>query len=149
MLSQRKHPEKQFEITNLLASCQTAETCDQRKKSHDLPAALDPYQTPNLQDIIVCDSLGTLDFSGLPPAAARFAETHLNLNSPALKSQRAGIIAGIQSMTVALGTNARKRLRSLPPPTVGFRSLYYQQLKHLGQTLGGGSLANLPISNKK
>lgn len=132
-LSTQSHaPLRRFDITNLVASCNKEDTCGHKHGSHDVPNDLNPYLAKQLHLAMPCDSMGELYNASLSPAAWNFAQTQLNLNAPGLKSVRATVISHLQKRTIALGTNARRRLANLSTQGVGFISLHAQILGHFG-----------------
>lgn len=122
------NPNRRFDITNLAACCQRDHTCGHRKGQQQLPEELHPYLTSGLHLKFHCDSGGALSAEGLSLEAANFAFDVLKLNDLAFKSLRATVIRGLRQQTIALGANARRRIRRLSSEGVGFKSLYYQEL---------------------
>lgn len=132
LLSQIHHPSRRFDIHNLVASCHKNDTCGHKHGSHSVPNALNPYLAKQLHFAMPCDSMGELYNASLSAAAWNFAQTQLNLNAPGLKSVRATVISHLQKRTIALGTNARRRLANLSTQGVGFISLHAQILGRFG-----------------
>ncbi len=137
--SQYDNQARRFDITNLVAACQTSHTCGHAHGRHSVPAELDPYRSPGLHSKLSCHSSGELEACGLSAAAEEFAlgakgseAPTLNLNDPGLISRRELIIVQLMQQTVALGTNAKRKLRSLSTHGVGFQSLHYQYLARFG-----------------
>jgi uncharacterized protein (TIGR02646 family) len=133
--SQHEAPTRRFDITNLVASCETASTCGRKHDSNSVPDELHPYLAADLHLAFHCSSLGELSSSTLSAMARQFAFEDLNLNDPGLKSQRAKIMATLMQYTIAAGTNARKKLKDLPTRGTGFMSLYAQLLGRFGYAI--------------
>jgi uncharacterized protein (TIGR02646 family) len=130
---------RRFDIHNLVACCQDNKTCGHKHKSHPVPDELNPYLARNLHRSMLCHSTGELynatDAHALSAQAWKFAQVHLNLNSPELQMTRKVVMSQIQKQTIALGTNARKRIKNLSTKDVGFLSLHQQLLGRFGFTL--------------
>lgn len=133
--SQHDAPHLRFVITNLVASCETTDTCGHNHGSLSVPDELHPYSAPDLHLAFKCDSLGELTSSSLSAAAQQFAFVQLNLNHPGLKAQRKIVIAKLQQYTLAAGTNARRKLKHLSTRSTGFISLHFQELGRFGFAL--------------
>ena len=129
--SQNDKETRRFDITNLVAACQSNETCGHGHGSDSVPDELNPYVAACLHKAFHCDSNGELSAINLSASAETFAMQKLNLNAPGFKSQRALLISKLMQHTISLGTNARQRIKNLSTSNVGFRSLHYQILgKH-------------------
>lgn len=125
------NPKRRFDITNLIASCQVKGCCGDQRKQNPLPDTLNPYIAANLDEAFHCSSSGELSNSNLASEAFKYAEQNLNLNCLALKTQRATVIFKLRQHTIALGANARKKIKNLSTKDTGFISLHYQVLgKH-------------------
>ena len=133
--SQHEAPARRFDITNLVASCETATTCGHNHGSNSVPDELHPYLVADLHLAFKCSSLGELTSTTLSANAHHFAFNDLNLNAPGLKTQRQNVISKLRQYTLAAGTNARKKLKHLPTRGTGFMSLYTQILGPFGYTL--------------
>ena len=132
LVSQDAAPSRRFDITNLVACCQPPETCGHNHGSHSIPDDINPYLVSNLHTAMYCQSDGELYPESLTSDAWEFANLRLNLNAPGLKTLRAEIIRKLRQETIALGTNARRRVASLSKPSVGFISLHAQELGRFG-----------------
>lgn len=134
MIPQIVAPNSVFDIGNLVASCQDNQTCGHKHGERPVPNDLNPYLSVDLHLAFHCGSDGELDTGPkpLPPASEDFAFTQLALNAPGLKSARETVLRSVRQHSIALGTKARKRLKNLPDPGVGFRSLYHQELEKFG-----------------
>lgn len=128
-----------FDVHNLVACCQDNKTCGHMHKNHPVPDELNPYRAENLHRAMPCHSTGelynTTDAHALSQQAWAFAQVHLNLNSQELKMTRKVVMAAIRERTIALGSNARKRIKNLSTKDVGFLSLHHQLLSRFGFTL--------------
>lgn len=133
--SQLHAPARRFDITNLVASCETKSTCGIHHESDSVPDDLHPYIAQDLHLAFYCSSLGELSSDVLPESAREFAFKKLNLNTPGLKTQRTIVITRLRQYTIALGTNAKKRLKKLSTRKTGFISLHFQELSRFGYTL--------------
>jgi hypothetical protein len=144
--SQKENQNRRFDVTNLMAACQSQDTCGHGHGEASVPGELNPYLVTKLHRHFHCAGDGTLTACGLSTEAEDFAfgTVSLNapgpntrplavyLNAPGLKSQRQGIIRRLMSQTISLGTNARQNLRNLSTRDRGFRSLHYQFLSEHG-----------------
>lgn len=130
---------RRFDVHNLVASCQDTRTCGHKHKNHPVPDELNPYLAKNLHRAMPCHSTGELynatDADALSPQAWAFAQVHLNLNAPELQMIRRVVIAQIYKQTIALGSNARKRIKNLSTKEIGFISIHHQLLGRFGFTL--------------
>lgn len=133
--SQHDAPARRFDITNLVASCETTTTCGHHHGSNSVPDELHPYLAADLHLAFECSSLGELTSTTLSANAQHFAFNDLNLNAPGLKTQRQTVIAKLQQYTLATGTNARRRLKELSTRRTGFISLHSQLLGRFGYAL--------------
>jgi hypothetical protein len=79
--------------------------------------------------------MGELYSNSLSETAWEFAEVRLNLNAPGLKSARAAVISRLRQQTMALGTNAKRRISALSTQGVGFISLHAQELGRFGYSV--------------
>lgn len=130
--SQVQNETRRFDITNLIAACQTQHTCGHRHGRESVPDELNPYLTRDLHNRIDCASDGELSSNTLSPPAEAFAFQQLNLNDPGLKSRREQIIVGLMQHTMSLSNNARRRLQNLSTDEIGFRSLHFKYLGRFG-----------------
>lgn len=133
--SQHDDPSRRFDISNLVASCETTSTCGHKHGALSVPDELHPYLAPNLHLTFHCSSLGELSNLTLSALTAQFAFQDLNLNDPGLKSQRATVMNKLMQYTVSAGTNARRKLKDLSTRRTGFISLHFQLLGRFGYTL--------------
>lgn len=128
IISQKDNPSRRFDVTNLMAACQCKDTCGHGHGEASLSVELNPYLAPKLHRRFHCDGLGKLTACGLSPSSETFAFGPVNLNSPGLKTQRATVIRNLMDLTIALGANAKRKLRTLSTRERGFISLHYQVL---------------------
>ena len=126
------NPSRRFDITNLVAACQTAHTCGHKHGNNTIPDELNPYLASDLHTAFECNSAGELTAVALPESTASVAMTQLNLNDPGLQSERSTIIAKLRQYTIALGVGARKKIKSLATTDTGFISLHIQELGKFG-----------------
>lgn len=126
--SQKDDPNRRFDVTNLMAACQSKGTCGHGHGEASVPMELNPYLSPKLHRRFHCDGLGKLTATGLSSSSEAFAFGPVNLNSPGLKTQRATVIRNLMDLTIALGANAKRKLRTLSTLERGFISLHYQVL---------------------
>lgn len=126
------NPARRFDFTNLVACCQTTDTCGHARGQKEIPPGIHPYDATDLHRAFHCSSDGILSNETLPQTAFDFALNTLNLNAPGLKTQRATIITKLQQYTIAAGSNARRRITQLSTDKTGFISLHFQTLGRFG-----------------
>lgn len=132
LVPQVTRPDLRFEISNMVASCQSEDTCGHKHGAGEVPAGLNPYRVPSIHLAFRCDTKGELHAHNVSVPDSDFAFKSLNLNSPALRSQRTLVITKLMSQTINLGRNARQRIHRLRANGVGFESLHFQILGPLG-----------------
>lgn len=132
MQPQREAPTRRFDITNLVASCQSNDTCGHRHKNFAVPEGLNPYRVVDLHLAFRCDSMGELHSAKLSDALQEFAFEKLNLNAAGLKTQRQKVISSLRAHTIASGSGSRKKLKKLSTSKTGFWSLFHQELRRFG-----------------
>lgn len=130
--SQKDDPNRRFDVTNLMAACQSQDTCGHGHGEASVPGELNPYLAIKLHRSFHCSGDGKLTALGLSPDAEAFAFGPVNLNAPGLKTHRQEVIRRLMSLTISLGTKARQKLRNLSSCDRGFRSLHYQFLETHG-----------------
>ena len=100
--ARNRKPNLTFEVSNLVASCNSPRTCGHRKQSAALPDWVHPYETSGLEDCFTYEPDGEVrPDPGLTPVqtaeAGRALNEILNLNEPTLKERRETRMAQINS----------------------------------------------------
>lgn len=126
--SQKKDPDRRFDVTNLMASCQSQNTCGHGHGEAAVPDELNPYLAIKLHRRFHYAGDGKLAGLNLSADAEAFAFGPLNLNAPGLKTHRREVIRRLMTLTISLGTKAKQKLRNLSTCNRGFRGLHYQFL---------------------
>lgn len=132
---QSKLDSGRFVISNLVASCETDTTCGKQHADERVPDELNPYLSGNLHLAFDCSSEGELFAVSLSEPVAQFANAHLGLNDPGLKTVRSIVIAKLMLYIIGTGTNPRKRLKTLSTRSTGFLSLHFKLLGRFGFSL--------------
>jgi len=91
--SRNRNPNLTFEVSNLVASCDSPRTCGHCKQSEVLPDWVHPYETSGIEDCFTYEPDGSIrPVPGLPDEQATEADWSvndlLNLNDRILKERR-------------------------------------------------------------